>query len=90
VDEDGEADKAVKLQPSQMLERIKAEHPGRLDVPTEGDVRKEVSRLVAARKKAVEQAAAAASWGAAAAGVPSAAAIGRVAGGGYHYRKPDQ
>jgi hypothetical protein len=52
-----------------------AEHPGRLDVPTEGDLRKEVNRLVAARKRTSERAAAAADGGTATAEVPSAAVI---------------
>jgi hypothetical protein len=88
--EGGEADKAKKLQSSQMIERIMAEHPGRLDVPTEGDLRKEVSRLVAARKRTSERAAAAAVGGTARAEVLSAAVIDGAEKGDRRYRMPNK
>lgn len=51
----GEEEKSKKMGPGRMLEELRRKHPNRFDLPTENEIRQEISKLAACRKKASPQ-----------------------------------
>lgn len=49
--EEGEADKANKKGPAQMLEHLRAAHPTNYQLPSENDIRVEINKLQTQKKK---------------------------------------
>ncbi|KAE8975172.1 hypothetical protein PF011_g24583 [Phytophthora fragariae] len=47
----GEKNTSEKLGPSRMLEKLKVKYPNRFNLPSENDIRGEVSRLIQSRKR---------------------------------------